>query len=312
MTLPARVRIVEVGPRDGLQNEPIVVPVAARARLIELLARAGLIRIEAGSFVSKKAVSQMAGTAEVLASVRVPKAVRLSALVPNMLGFDAAMAAGLQEVAIFAAASEIFSRRNLNCGVDESIAEYAKVAAAAKHSNVLMRGYVSCALGCPYEGDVDPGRVVDVARRLFDLGCYEISLGDTIGVGAPIAARRLAERVAQSIPIERIAVHFHDTYGQALANIFACLEVGVSVVDSSIAGLGGCPFSPGAAGNVATEDVVYMLEGCGVEAGVDLSKLLDATRFICARLGRAPESRVARARLRDEGLPSECGAPDAS
>jgi hydroxymethylglutaryl-CoA lyase len=312
MTLPARVQIVEVGPRDGLQNEALIVPVEARARLIELLAHAGLRRIEAGSFVSAKAVPQMAGTADVLASLQLTQKPRLAALVPNMQGFDAATAAGVDEIAIFAAASESFSRRNLGCGIDDSFERFASVSAAAKRAGLPVRGYVSCALGCPYEGKVEPGRVNEVALRLVDLGCYEISLGDTIGVGTPLAARRLVEGVAQLISIERIAVHFHDTYGQALANIFACLEAGVSVVDSSVAGLGGCPFAPGAAGNVATEDVVYMLHGCGVETGVDEGKLLDATRFICAILGRPPESKAARARLGGEALPWRRGAPDAS
>ncbi|KAF2989841.1 hydroxymethylglutaryl-CoA lyase [Methylocystis sp. MJC1] len=305
MTLPARVQIVEVGPRDGLQNEMAVTPVAVRTQLIELLARAGLNRIEVGSFVSEKAVPQMAGTAEVLASIRVPKGVNLSALVPNMQGFAAATAAGVGDIALFAAASESFSRKNLGCGVDESFNRFARVAAAAKDAGLAMRGYVSCALGCPYEGKVDHTRVVETAQRLLALGCYEISLADTIGVGTPVAARELIQRVAQVISVERIAVHFHDTYGQALANIFACLEHGVSVVDSSVAGLGGCPFAPGAAGNVATEDVVYMLNGCDVETGVDLGKLLDATRFICASLDRPPESKVARARLAGESLPSQ-------
>ncbi|MDJ0450358.1 hydroxymethylglutaryl-CoA lyase [Methylocystis sp. JR02] len=305
MTLPSRVQIVEVGPRDGLQNEAAIMPVAVRARLIELLSRAGLNRIEAGSFVSKKAVPQMAGTADVLQLVQVPKGVRLAALVPNVRGFAAASAAGAGEVTIFAAATESFSLHNLGCGVDESFRRFSEVAIAAKDARLPMRGYVSCALGCPYEGKVDPERVVETAQRLFALGCYEVSLGDTIGVGTPLAARRLIERVAQTITVAHIAVHFHDTYGQALANIYACLEVGVEVVDSSIAGLGGCPFAPGAAGNIATEDVVYMLDGCGVETGVDLNKLLDATRFICGNLGRPPESKVARARLAGEGLPGQ-------
>lgn len=305
MTLPSRVQIVEVGPRDGLQNEAAILPVDVRARLIELLARAGLGRIEAGSFVSEKAVPQMAATADVLQSIDVPKGVRLAALVPNLRGFAAARAAGAGEIAIFAAATESFSLRNLGCRIDESFDRFAEVALAAQDAGLPIRGYVSCALGCPYEGKVDPERVVEVAQRLFALGCYEVSLGDTIGVGTPLAARRLIQRMTQSIPVARLAVHFHDTYGQALANIFACLEMGVEVVDSSIAGLGGCPFAPDAAGNVATEDVVYMLAGCDVETGVDLNKLLDATRFICASLGRPPESKVARARLADEGLPRQ-------
>lgn len=305
---PDRVRIVEVGPRDGLQNEAGVVSIPTRIRMIELLACAGLRHIEVGSFVSEKAVPRMAGTAEVLKALRLPETVRLSVLVPNLRGLDAAVAAGAPEIAIFAAASESFSRANLGCGVEESLVRLANVASAATRNALPLRGYVSCALGCPYEGRIDPARVIDVARRLFDLGCCEISLADTIGVGTPRDARHLLQETARVLPVERLAVHFHDTYGQALANIFACLDVGVSIVDSSIAGLGGCPFAPGATGNVATEDVVYMLQGCGVETGVDLGRLLEASRYICDKLGRPPESRVARARLRVADLPPARGA----
>ncbi|HMK89716.1 MAG TPA: hydroxymethylglutaryl-CoA lyase [Methylocystis sp.] len=295
MAFRQRVEIVEVGPRDGLQNETTSVSVEDRAQLVKLLAQAGVGRIEVGSFVSEKAVPQMAATTEVFVRLRLPPPIRLSALVPNLAGLNAAIAAGVREVAVFAAASETFSKRNINCSISESLERYAAIAAAAKRSGVLLRGYVSCALGCPYEGAVAPGQVAAVARDLFALGCAEISLGDTIGVGTPLKARRLFELVAGEIGLERVAVHFHDTYGQALANIFACLEVGVGVVDSSIAGLGGCPYAPGASGNVATEDVVYMLQGLDIETGVDLDDLLEAASFISRRLGRAPASAVAKA-----------------
>jgi hydroxymethylglutaryl-CoA lyase len=295
MTIPDRIRIVEVGPRDGLQNESTVVPAESRARLIDLLAEAGLTHIEAGSFVSSARVPQMASSAEVLAIVRQPSAARLSVLVPNLVGLRAALAAGAREIAVPASASETFSRRNLNCGIDECLSRFSTIVAEAARHGILVRGYVSCVLGCPYEGEIDPQSVARVAKALHEVGCYEISLGDTIGVGAPLAARRLLDRVARDVPLQRLAVHFHDTYGQALANIFACLEMGVATVDSSIAGLGGCPYAPAATGNVATEDLVYMLEGSGIETGVDLDKLLVASAFICQRLGRAPESRVARA-----------------
>jgi len=295
MAIPEKVEIVEVGPRDGLQNEATTVAIDDRVRLIELLAQAGLRRIEAGSFVSEKSVPQMAATAEVFSRLQLSPEVRLSALVPNLRGLDAALAAGVKEIAIFAAASETFSKRNINCSIAESIERYAAVAAEAQRRGVLLRGYVSCALGCPYEGAVAAEGVAAVARDLFALGCGEISLGDTIGVGTPLQARRLVERVAREIGLARVAVHFHDTYGQALANIFACLEVGVSVVDGSVAGLGGCPYAPGAGGNVATEDVVYMLSGLGVETGVDLDALLEASAFIAAPLGKPPASAVAKA-----------------
>ncbi|MBM3624492.1 MAG: hydroxymethylglutaryl-CoA lyase, partial [Alphaproteobacteria bacterium] len=262
MSVPSCVSIVEVGPRDGLQNEKLALSPHVRAELISRLAAAGLTRIEAGSFVSPTAVPQMARTEEVLA-LAPRQNLRLSALVPNLRGLSDAIAAGADEIAVFAAASETFSKRNINCSIEESLERYAEVVAEARRHGVMARGYVSCVLGCPYEGEVDSGRVVAVAGALFDMGCFEVSLGDTIGVGAPLPARRLVEQVARVVPLEKLAVHFHDTYGQALANIFACLEVGVSVVDSSVAGLGGCPFAPGAAGNVATEDVVYMLERMG-------------------------------------------------
>lgn len=294
MSVPSRVSIVEVGPRDGLQNEKLTLSPKIRADLINRLAAAGLSRIEAGSFVSPTAVPQMAHTDEVLALAS-KQDLRLSVLVPNLRGLTDALAAGASEIAVFAAASETFSKRNINCSIDESLERYADVVAEARRRGVMTRGYVSCVLGCPYEGTIDVGRVASVAEALLAMGCFEISLGDTIGVGAPLGARRMVERVARVVPLEKIAVHFHDTYGQALANIFACLEVGVSIVDSSVAGLGGCPFAPGAAGNVATEDVVYMLERMDVETGVSLDRLLEVGDFACRALQRGPASRVALA-----------------
>ncbi len=295
MTLPSRVKLVEVGPRDGLQNESAVIPAEIKAALIERLADAGLAVIEAGSFVSPKWVPQMADTAEVLARLKPRDAVRYPVLVPNMKGFEAAKAAAVKEIAIFGAASESFNRRNINCSIEESLARFAPVCAAAKAEGMAIRGYVSCVLGCPYEGATAPGAVAQVARRLFDLGCHEISLGDTIGVGTPVKARAMIEAVAHEVPAARLAVHFHDTYGQALANILACLELGVAVVDCSVAGLGGCPYADGASGNVASEDVLYMLDGMEIETGVDLGQLIEAGRFISDHLGRPAASKVARA-----------------
>jgi hydroxymethylglutaryl-CoA lyase len=297
MSVPARVRIVEVGPRDGLQNEPATVSVEDKVALINLLADAGLAKIEVGSFVSPKSAPQMASTGEVLARLFPRADVRYSVLVPNMRGLEAAVAAGVQEIAVFAAASETFSQKNINCSIADSIERYAHVIEEATRHGVAVRGYVSCVLGCPYEGPVDIQSVSKVARALHEMGCFEISLGDTIGVGTPLRARRLIESIARNVPLEKLAIHFHDTYGQALANIFACLEAGVSIVDSSVAGLGGCPYAPGATGNVATEDVVYMLDGMEIESGVDLSALIEASSFISRQLGRTVASRVARAFL---------------
>jgi hydroxymethylglutaryl-CoA lyase len=295
MRLPGTVKMVEVGPRDGLQNEPQTVPAAVKIRLIESLADAGLTAIEAGSFVSPKWVPQMADTAEVLAGLSVRPGISYPVLVPNLKGFEAARAAGAREVAIFGAASETFSQKNINCSIAESLDRFAPVAAAAGQAGIPVRGYVSCVLGCPYEGAVAPAAVASVARRLADLGCYEISLGDTIGVGTPAVAQTMIDTVTQSVPRERLAVHFHDTYGQALANILACLERGIAVVDSSVAGLGGCPYAKGASGNVASEDVRYMLGGLGVNTGVDLDKLADSGWLICEYLGRSPSSKVSQA-----------------
>ena len=294
IALPKRVRIVEVGPRDGLQNEAGLVPVEAKVALIEALADAGLKSIEAGSFVSPKWVPQMADTAAVLARLKRAPDVSYPVLVPNMQGFEAAAAAGVEEIAVFGAASESFSRRNINCSIAESLDRFRPVAAAALARGMRLRGYVSCVLGCPYEGEVAPSAVAVVAGALTEMGCAEISLGDTIGVGTPLKAQAMLRAVAQVVPMERLAVHFHDTWGQALANILACLELGVSVVDSAVAGLGGCPYAKGATGNVATEDVVYMLDGMGIETGVDLAKLAAAGRTISAALGRAPVSKVAQ------------------
>lgn len=294
--IPERVRIVEVGPRDGLQNEAAPVPVEARVAFIEALADAGLQTIEAGSFVSPKWVPQMAGTAEVLTRLRPRSGVSYPVLVPNMTGLDAALACGAKEIAVFGAASESFSRRNINCSIVESLARFRPVCGAALAAGMRVRGYVSCVLGCPYEGDVAPAVVAEIASELMALGCYEISLGDTIGVGTPLKARAMLEAVAQHVPMQCLAVHFHDTYGQALANILACLQLGVSVVDSAAAGLGGCPYAAGASGNVATEDLVYMLDGMGVLTGVGLGQVVAAGRLISSALGRQPTSRLATAR----------------
>jgi len=295
MHLPQRVRLVEVGPRDGLQNEARTLPAEIRIELIERLADAGLTVIEAGAFVSPKKVPQMAGTGEVLAGLSRRPGVRYPVLVPNKQGLEAALAAGAQEIAIFAAASETFSRRNIGCSIPESLERYAGVCERARKKGMSVRGYVSCVLGCPFEGEIAPASVGEVASALLEIGCEEISLGDTIGVGTPEKARALVERVTVKVPLERLACHFHDTFGQALANILAALECGVTVFDCSVAGLGGCPFAPGAAGNVASEDLLYMLDGLGIETGVDLEMLAAAGRFICDHLSRPTGSKVAKA-----------------
>jgi isopropylmalate/homocitrate/citramalate synthase len=296
--------MVEVGARDGLQNEAQVVPTAVKVSLIDRLASAGLTTIEAGAFVHPKRVPQMADTAEVLAGLARRPGVRYPVLVPNETGMARALAAGVEEVAVFAAASESFSKNNINCSIEESFARFAPVMAAAASNAVPVRGYVSCTLGCPYEGAIAPGRVAEVSERLADNGCYEISLGDTIGVGTPRKARAMVEAVAARVPLAQLAVHFHDTYGQALANIHACLELGIATVDSSVAGLGGCPYAPGATGNVASEDVLYLLDGLGIETGVDLAKLAAAGRFISEHLRRQPASKVALAMAANRGSDS--------
>jgi len=295
MRLPAELRLVEVGPRDGLQNEARSVPAAVKIALIERLAEAGLRVVEAGAFVSPKWIPQMADSAEVLAGLTRRPGVRYPVLVPNLHGFEAARAAGAREIAIFAAASETFSRRNTNCSIAEGFERFAPVAAAASRHGIAMRGYVSCVVDCPYEGPIAPAAVASVARRLLDLGCYEISLGETIGTATPGRVEAMLGAVAAVVPREKLAVHFHDTYGQALANLMAAMEQGIAVADSSVAGLGGCPYAKGASGNVASEDVLYLLNGLGVRTGVDLDKLAAAGRFISRELGREPASRVARA-----------------
>ncbi len=295
MNYPRSVRIVEVGPRDGLQNEKATVPVDAKIALIDSLVEAGLKTVECGSFVSPKWVPQMANTIEVLARIRRVPGVSYPVLVPNLKGFQAAIEAGAREIAIFAAASETFSQRNINCSIAESLDRLRPVTEAARARGIRVRGYVSCVLGCPYEGSVPLTAVARVAKDLHQMGCYEISLGDTIGAGTPLAAQNMIEAVAAQVPISNLAVHFHDTFGQALANLLASLELGIGVVDSSVAGLGGCPYAPGAAGNVATEDVVYMLNGMKIETGVDLEKLAAAGRAICSHLGRTSSSKAALA-----------------
>jgi hydroxymethylglutaryl-CoA lyase len=295
MQVPKAVRVVEVGPRDGLQNEAKMVPTATKVALIERLADAGLKTIEAGSFVSPKWVPQMADTAAVMQALKRRPGVSYQVLVPNLKGFEAAQAAKADEVAIFAAASETFSRRNINCSIAESIERFIPVMDAAKAAGIRVRGYISCVIDCPYEGAVAPVAVADVAARLSALGCYEISLGDTIGSGTPARVVAMIEAVTPRVPRERLAIHCHDTYGQALANILAALENGIATVDSSVAGLGGCPYAPGAAGNVASEDVVYMLDGLRIEHGIDLAKLAAAGRLISDALGREPASKCAKA-----------------
>ena len=293
--LPRRVRLVEVGPRDGLQNEAATVPTEVKVALIDLLGAAGCPAIEATSFVSPKWVPQMADAAEVMARIRRLPGVRYPVLTPNLKGFEAALAAGADEVAVFVAASEAFSRRNINCTIAESLERAAPIFAAAKAHGVRVRGYVSCVLGCPYEGAVDPRRVADVAHALHALGAYEVSLGDTIGVGTAGQTRALLAAVGERVPVAALAGHFHDTYGQALTNVYAALQTGVATFDCSVAGLGGCPYAKGATGNVASEDVLYLLDGLGIDTGIDMSRLRAAGRYVSDFLGRAPVSRVARA-----------------
>ncbi|WP_311971447.1 hydroxymethylglutaryl-CoA lyase [Pseudomonas baltica] len=296
MTLPDRVRIVEVGPRDGLQNEQASISTADKIALVDGLSDAGVGFIEVGSFVSPKWVPQMADSAAVFAGIQRRPQVVYAALTPNVQGFEAALAAGASQVAVFAAASESFSQKNINCSVAESLKRFEPLMAHAQAEGIQVRGYVSCVLGCPYEGEVAPSRVRDVSQALWEMGCYEVSLGDTIGVGTAGQARRLIEAVSRDIPRASLAGHFHDTYGQALANIYACLLEGISVFDSAIGGLGGCPYAKGATGNVATEDVLYLLQGLGIETGIDLPRLIAVSRRLTAALGKPSGSRVTRAR----------------
>ena len=296
MSLPSHVRLVEVGPRDGLQNEAQPISVADKVQLVDALSAAGLGYIEVGSFVSPKWVPQMAGSAEVFAQIQRKPGVIYGALAPNLRGFEDALTAGVKEVAVFAAASEAFSQRNINCSISESLERFAPIMAAAQQHGVSVRGYVSCVLGCPYEGRVAPEQVAAVARELYAMGCYEVSLGDTIGTGTAGATRRMFEVVGKDVPRAKLAGHFHDTYGQAIANVYASLLEGIQVFDSSIAGLGGCPYAKGASGNVATEDVLYLLDGLGIETGIDMDQLIVAGQQICTVLGRPTGSRVARAR----------------
>ena len=296
MNLPQHVRLVEVGPRDGLQNEKQPISVADKVRLTNDLSGAGLSYIEVGSFVSPKWVPQMAGSAEVFAGIQYKPGVVYGALTPNLKGFEAAVEAGVKEVAVFAAASEAFSQKNINCSIAESLQRFVPVMEAAKSHGITVRGYVSCVLGCPYEGEVAPEQVAAVARELLAMGCYEVSLGDTIGTGTAGKTRTLFEVVGRDIPRDKLAGHFHDTYGQALANIYASLLEGIAVFDSSVAGLGGCPYAKGATGNVATEDVLYLLNGLGIATGIDMDKLIAAGQRICEVLGKPNGSRVARAR----------------
>jgi hydroxymethylglutaryl-CoA lyase len=296
MAFPERVRLVEMSPRDGLQNEPgPVIATRIKTGLIDRLADCGLIHIEAASFVSPKWVPQMGDAAEVMAGITRKAGVCYSALTPNLKGFENALAAGANEVAVFGAASESFTRKNINCSIAESLERFAPVLEEARKHGIPVRGYVSTVMGCPYEGEIAPAQVAAVARALYDLGCHEISLGDTIGTGTPLKAKRMLEAVSAHIPMEKLAAHFHDTYGQALANLYAVLEEGISVIDASVAGLGGCPYARGASGNVATEDVLYLLNGLGIKTGVDLEKLVATGNWVCGQLNRQNGSKVGQA-----------------
>ena len=296
MELPSTVTLVEVGPRDGLQNEQASIPLQTKLQLIEDLADAGLKVIESGSFVNPKWVPQMADSEAVFAGLSRTPGVRYTCLTPNLKGLERAIAAGVYEVAVFGAASEAFSQKNINCCIDDSLARFADVMTAAREAEIPVRGYVSCVLGCPYEGDIAPQAVAHVTTKLLDMGCYEVSLGDTIGTGTPGSMARLLEVLLGDVGVEQLAVHCHDTYGQALSNILVALQHGIATVDASVAGLGGCPYAKGASGNVATEDVVYMLDGMGIATGLDLDKLIAAGNRISAALGRNSGSRVALAR----------------
>ena len=297
MTIPKKVHIIEVGPRDGLQNEKQILPVELRVELIERLAKAGLKKIEAGSFVSPKWVPQMAGTDAVLdtlnaSEVKTKTGVQYAALTPNLKGLEGAIQHRADEVAIFGAASESFTQKNINCSIKESLQRFEDIAASAQQLNLPMRGYVSTIIGCPYEGDIKPQAVADVAKVLYEMGCFEISLGDTIGVGTPIKFKHMLDAVLKEVPVNKLAVHCHNPYGQALVNIYASLEYGINKIDSAVAGLGGCPYAKGASGNIATEDVLYMLQGMNIETGVDLNQVVETGRWICQQLNRDNQSKV--------------------
>lgn len=297
MAYPSFVKIVDVGPRDGLQNHPEKVSLETKVVLVNMLSDTGLKAIEAGAFVSPKWVPQMADSADVMAQIKRYPGVSYPVLAPNMKGYEAALAANCEEVAVFAAASESFSQKNINCSIAESLERFVPVVERAAVDGIKVRGYISCVLGCPYEGDVAPGVVANVAKTLFDMGCYEISLGDTIGVGTPGRAVEMIDAVSAHVSVENLAVHFHDTYGQALANLLAVMQKGVAVIDTAIAGLGGCPYAKGASGNVATEDVLFMLNGMGIETGIDMEKILAASKFISEEIGKPPASKVALAMM---------------
>ena len=295
MNLPKHVKIVEVGPRDGLQNEKQAIDTATKVELIARLGASGLKTIEATAFVSPKWVPQMADNAEVMRQITRLNGVTYPVLTPNLKGLEAALATGVTEVAVFAAASEAFSQKNINCSIDESIERFVPVIESAREHGVAVRGYVSTVVGCPYQGDVPPEKVAEVSKALFDLGCYEISLGDTIGVGTPLKVQTMLAEVSKAVPMDKLAGHFHNTYGMAIANIYASLQMGMAVFDASVAGLGGCPYAKGASGNVATEDVVYLLNGLGIDSGVDLTSLVETAVWVSAQLGRTPASNVAKA-----------------
>ena len=290
--IPEKIQIVEVGPRDGLQNEKEWVPTETKIALIEKLADAGLTKIEATSFVSPKWVPQLKDAHEVFTGIKRISGVSYPVLTPNMKGFERALEADAKEIAVFSAASEAFTQKNTNCSIEESINRFQPVLEGAKKTNIPVRGYISCVLGCPYQGKVAVEDVVNIAAKMTEMGCFQISLGDTIGAGTPVQAKRMVQKVSEKVPVSKLALHFHDTRGQALANIYACLELGVTVIDASVAGLGGCPYAKGATGNVATEDVVFMLHGMDIETGIDLNKLIETGRFISGVLGRVPQSRV--------------------
>tara|TARA_B110000208_G_scaffold127847_1_gene155493 strand:+ start:721 stop:1644 length:924 start_codon:yes stop_codon:yes gene_type:complete len=295
LLMPSSVKVVEVGPRDGLQNEKTQISAEDKITLIDLLAESGVSYIECGSFVSPKWVPQMATSAAVFEGITRTEGVTYAALTPNMRGFEGAVAVNANEVAIFGAASEAFSQKNINCSIEESLVRFEPIMAAAKTAGIPVRGYVSCVIGCPYDGSIEPEKVAEVAEKLFKMGCYEISLGDTTGIGTPASVQKMLQAVSTRVPMAKLAVHFHDTYGQALVNIYTALQMGIKAVDSAIAGLGGCPYAKGASGNVATEDVIYMLNGLGIKTGIDFDKLLKAGWFISDKLSREPISKVSNA-----------------